>query len=176
MSANKAKQGINKTALKFWLSQGELSAISDRLCGQPKLIFQVMVATGQQYSHIREARWTGFNSLLNTMEINGQNYRIPVATAKALMERRQSALSESDQVFSVCYEYTWGRVSRACYALGIDQGKGVLKLAKWTYARRHFETYQNKSKLARDMGLTTCRWIPKQVFDFKGPTASLVQF
>ena len=174
--STKAKQDIKKTAIRYWLTQAELSSINDRLKGQPKAIFQVMVATGQQFSHIREASWSGFNSRLSTLEINGQHYRLPEATAQALMELREKATGESEQVFSVCYEYTWGRVSRACYALGINQSKGVLKLLKWTYARKHYETYKSKARLARDMGLSTCRWLPKPIFEFKGPTASLVQF
>ena len=170
------KKGINKTAPKFWLSQAEILSINDHLNGQPKLLFQIMVATGLQFSHIRETKWSGFNALLNTLEINGQNKKLPLATAKALLALRKTALAEDDNVFSVCYEYTWGRVSRACYALDIEQGKGVLKLAKWTYARRHFETFKSKKRLATDMGLTTTRWIPKQVFQYQGPTASLFQF
>ena len=172
----KTKESRNITASKYWLSQAELEAISGQLSGEAKLIFQIMVATGQRFSHIKEATWQGFNANLATLDFKGLNTRLPVATTEGILALREKALSENSKIFKTQYKRVWDKVSRVYFKLGIEQKVGCLKLAKLTYARRHFETFQNKSKLARDMGLTTTRWLPKEIFKYSGPCASLVQF
>lgn len=170
------KKCSNKTTKKYWLSQAELEAISGQLSGEAKLIFQIMVATGQKFSHIKENTWDAFNAKLDTLDFDGMNFRLPVATSQALMALREKARSGNSEIFKAEYKQVWGRVSRAYFKLGISQDCGVLKLAKLTFARRHYETYRNKSRLARAMGLSTARWMPKEVFNISGPCASLVQF
>ena len=135
-----------------------------------------MVATGQRFSQITKTTWQGLNAGLATLDFGGHTRRIPVATARDLAELRKSAVAGDKPIFKMKYKKTWNQVSRAYFKAGIRQNAGCLKMAKLTYARRHFETYRNKTRLARDMGLTTARWIPKAVFQFSGPPACLVQF
>lgn len=171
------QKGINKTAPKLWLSQSEIQAVSQAIQGtQARLIFQIMVATGQKFSRIKETQWLAFNKRLNTLDFNNHNTCLPDTTALELSILRQTAKAEDCPIFSISYRQAWQQVSRAYFKVGIEQTAGPLKLAKYSFARRHYETYQNKKKLADDMGLTTARWIPKQVFNYTGPTACLVQF
>lgn len=172
----KRQAGRDKTAHKVWLSDREIKALSDNLSGEARIIFQVMVATGQRFSRIKKTTWDGLNAELSTLDFGGHNRRLPVATARALAELRKTATSGETPIFKMQYKQAWNQVSRAYFRAGIRQNAGCLKMAKLTYARRHFETYRNKSRLARDMGLTTARWIPKAVFQFSGPPACLVQF
>ena len=172
----KKQASRDKTAHKIWLNSGEIKALSDHLSGEARLIFQIMVSTGQRFSRIKKTKWHGFNAGLATLDFAGQNRRLPVATARALAELRKTAVSGETPIFKMQYKQVWNQVSKAYFKAGIKQSAGCLKMAKLTFARRHFETYRNKARLARDMGLTTARWIPKAVFQFSGPPACLVQF
>ena len=170
------KQSSKKTTKKYWLSQAELEAVCSLLSGEAKLIFMLMSSTGQKFSDIVELKWQAFNAKMETLDFGGLNFRIPTAAAEGFLALRENAQSENEVIFKSAYKPVWNRVSRSYFKLGIDQDCGVLKLAKLTFARRHYETYRNKSSLARAMRISTPRWIPKQVFDFQGPCASLVQF
>lgn len=172
----KNQTSINKTASKVWLTDAELKALSNLITGQPKIIFQLMIATGMRFRAIKKTRWDSFNSRLATLDIDGVKCRLPVATAEALEGLRETAKSEDSPIFKVGYKTAWDKTSRAYFKLGIEQKHGCLKIAKWTFARRHYEAYRNKTHLAKAMGLTTTRWIPKKVFEYSGPQACLVQF
>lgn len=177
MRHTEKNKGSNKTTPgKYWLTNNELANISTALYGESKLIFQIMVATGQTFEKIADLKWDCLNTRLSTIKTSGEHYIIPEKTAIALDALREKAESETSLIFKQNYKQTWIHVSKVYFALGIDQSAGVLKLAKWTYARLHFQTYRNKTSLAKAMGITTCRHIPKQVFNITGPTPCLVQF
>ena len=165
-----------KTSQKLWLSSTEFKQVSDFLNGDTRLIFQIIVATGHRVLKIRETTWDCFNASTQTLQINRVNCKLPLATTKALFEKRVQAQSESDKIFKLSYKTIWDKTSRAYFALNIDQGPGCLKLAKYSFARRHFQEFGNKSQLARDLGLTTARFIPNAVFQNVGHKPHFIQF
>ena len=177
MTPIQKQKRINKTTSgKYWLTHKELTDISEHLHGEAKLIFQIMVATGQSFANIKETKWGYINPLLSTLNINAVHYSIPLATSKALTTLREQAESETSLIFKQVYRSVWNQASKVYFKLGIDQSHGVLKLPKWTFARLHFKTYRNKAKTAKAMGLTTTRYIPKPVFQNIGPEPCPIQF
>ena len=168
--------GSNKITKRVWLNDKETLAISQALSGEAKLIFQLMASTGLRSTGLFETKWLSFNHKLCTLQVKGNNTIIPVATSDALLELRESAESEDQMIFSHTYKMVWDKVSRTYFRLGIEQSPGCLKKAKWTFARRHWLTYKNKTHLAKAMGLTTARCIPKIVFNTPGPGRCMFQF
>lgn len=168
--------GNGKTTMKYWLSEKEYLSLSGQLSGETKIIFQLILSTGQQFKRLKKLQWSVFNSRLATLNVGDRVCKIPVATALSLDNLRNNAESEDSPIFTIQYNQAWWQASRAYYSLGIDQTAGCLKLPKFTFARKHFEIYKNKAKLARDLGLSTTRWIPKQVFQTTGQSGCLIQF
>ena len=173
-----AQKGINKTAGKGlpYLTDNELKMLSNQLTGESCLVFMLMVSTGRRFREIKKIRWSSFNSLLNTLEIAGVNFNIPVACGLLISSLREQALSENSPIIKKSYKQVWDKTSRAYFSLGISQDYGILKRARLTYCRKHYQLYRNKARLARDLGVTTTRWIPKPVFEIKNTQPCLVQF
>ena len=160
---------------KFWLSEPEYRQISKHLSGESKALFQLLLTTGQQFRKLQEIRWHSFNARLGTIDLGDRVANIPIETANTMDQLRDKAISESSHIFSMLYKNCWWHVSQVYFKLGICQKAGCLKLPKFTYARKHFDIYRNKTRLAKDMGLTTTRWIPKPVFQTSGESGCLIQ-
>ena len=135
-----------------------------------------MVSTGLRFTALGETKWLSFNHNLCTLDFDNNNKVIPVATATDLLKMRDRAESENELIFTHNYKQVWDKVSRVYFKLGIEQSPGCLKKAKWTFARRHWLTFKNKTHLAKSMGLTTARCIPKIVFNQRGPNRCMFQF
>ena len=151
-----------------WLSNAEIQAILSELARlenpEPQAIFQLLLVTGQKYSKIQRAIWDNYNSNLNILQINNRQILLPEKLIKLLDYMRSFATSENQKIIKYSYHKFWWFFSGLCLKLKLRNSKIGIYLIRNTYAHRHFQFYKNKKKLALDMGLSTTRYLPNEIF------------
>ena len=175
--SREVKNRQKKRMTKCWLNSSQIKSISNKLKGESKLTFQLMVATGQRFNDLNEVKWRDFSFKNSTMKIGNIVCRIPFATSKILKNLKRDRGGESDNfVFQKKYLPIWKSTSTSFYRLDIDQKMGVFKILKYTFARRHYLIYRCKKRLAKDMNLTSVRRLPNEIFKTNNLPICLVQF
>lgn len=162
---------------KQWLDDCEVKAISEFLSAkknkQAYLSFTLLLSSGVKYSRLKKALlWGSYNSRLHIIRVGDRSIRVTKSVAKALLMERDNATSENSPVLTIHYKRLWDSIESACVRLKIEPS-GVLTLRN-TYARRHWQTYQSKHRLKRDLGLSSLRHIPKAIFQDSTPPALFV--
>ena len=153
---------------KLWLTQSELIEIIDNIPHkETKAIALLCATTGLQYADLIHLKWSGFTHFRNEIFVKGLIKRIPKQATELLLELRENAVSDNQRVFKTLYKKAWHRASRSFYKCNISQTAGVFKILKWTYARTHYEVFRSKTKLKQAMNLTTTRYFPAEIFNFK---------
>ena len=180
MKAESGRGGTNRQksrSTKCWLNSKQIKAISDKMRGEAKIVFQLMTSTGQRFNDLAEVKWEDCNFKASTIKIGNVLCRIPFVTSKILKRLKKSRGGESgDYIIKKRYQPIWKTTSTTFYALDIDQEFGCLKRAKMTFARRHFLIYKCKKKLAQAMNLSSVRRLPAEIFKTNNLPICLVQF
>ena len=154
---------------QLWLTDPEIQGLVGELrhCQNPQhlIAFELLLLTGHKFSRLAKAKWGDFNARLGLLYLNDKTIRLPVATVRLLSELRESARCESDPILTIKYKKFWAELARASARLGIRE-QGVLTIRN-TFARRHWQTYQSRKHLRTDLGLTSLRYLPKEIFQEK---------
>ena len=152
-------------ALK-WLTDSQIRDISGELAlaqnPQHLISFQLLLSTGQKFSRLAKARWGAFNARLGIIRIGDRSIRLPANLAQGLEGLRESALAEDDPILTIKYKKFWAVLEKVCVRLGIEPS-GVLSLRN-TFALRHWQAYQSRARLREDLGLSSLRHLPKEIF------------
>ena len=170
-SSNRA--GIKPQSL-LWFSKQEIKAVLTELEQvanvQYSLIFKLLLATGQKYSRLAKTPWGNFNSRLGILYLkNGRSVFLPDNTAQELSEYRETAKSELEPIIKLQYKKFWEKLEGICVRLDIKKS-GVLTVRN-TFAFEHWKTHKSKHKLQSDLGLSSLRYLPKEIFQTKQGTA-----
>ena len=161
-----ASRGVTKEHPAKWLSDTEIKAISAELelSHNPEhlIIFQLLLCTGHKFSRLAKVTWGEFNARLGILYLGDRAVRLPDTVAKGLLGLREFATGEDKPIIKTRYKKFWEALERVCNRLGIEQ-TGVLCLRN-TFALKHWTAYQSRAKLRHDLGLTSLRHLPKEIF------------
>ena len=155
----------------IWLSNEQIKVLSVDLRRvknkQHFLAFSLLLNTGRKFSKLAKIRWRSINLRLGLIYLNDRVVKLTKETIEVLEELRETATNEHEKIFSVKFEKFWHKFARICADQKMPQ-MGA-KVLKHTFARRHYQIYQDKKKLAHAMGLSTVRYLPKQIFENINP-------
>lgn len=160
---------------QHWFKDDELRNIKEILSAhrQSFIVFQLLLLSGQKFARLNKTTWDDFNARLGVLTIHGRAYHLPPELTEALLELRDQATGENQLIITMKYKKFWERLARACLRIGLPE-LGVLVLRN-TFAYKHFQTYQSKNRLKKDLGLSTIRYLPKQIFTVRPVQPSLFQ-
>lgn len=154
-----------------WLSDLQIRDISQALedlqSPETLLAYQLLLLSGQKFTHLSYTPWGAYNSFLKRIFINGKTIKLPESVCSVLNYLREFANKEEQPIFSIDYHRFWWVFSSTCMRLDISHHRLGVYLIRNTYAHRHWQMYQCRNKMRYDMSLTTLRYIPKQVFQAK---------
>ena len=157
-----------------WLSDkqirdiaGFLSSLKNR---ENHIIFGLLLCTGQKFSRLAKVQWDSYNARLRIIRVGDRAIKLTESVATGIEGLRQEAKGESEPIIKMKYKKFWQNLETACDRLGIEPS-GVLSLRN-TFAMKHWQTHNSRSKLMDDLGLTTLRSLPKEIFQTR-PAPSL---
>ena len=150
-----------------FLSNAEISTIMDFLNTRPNkahaLITQLTLCTGARFSELKALPWGAYNSRLSSLRIKNRTVFLHAELKAELDNLRENAKSEWAFIVPVNYK-NYHRVLRTAFdRAGIISPKTFLSL-RLSFCARHFQVYQSRKMLKAQLGLTTLRYLPREIF------------
>ena len=169
--ARRAGQRTDKTTSILWLSSRQIRELSCEIENYDNLeyllSYHILLISGQKFSKVRKTRWCSYNSLAGAILMAGVRIKLTSQAIKIMDYLQMSATHESHPIIKINYPAFWRVLARCFYKIRIADGGLGVKILRNTFAYRHYNFYQDKARLRRDMGLSSLRHLPKEIFQFK---------
>ena len=173
MDLNKQNRIFNRQAVyrerikPQWFTDAEINELDQALSlsnnKQHLLIFRLLLLSGWKFKRLKRAlKWDCFNSRLGIITLSNRTIQLPTATLDLLSELREQATSEDSLIIKIDYTFFWHYFVRKAFEIGIT--KIGAKQLRNTFCVKHWKQYKSKKLLQSDMGLSTLRYLPKEIF------------